>query len=128
MTAAPAETVCAPPAMNRNFAIGAVPAKTSPAKRNPVLDMKELIVTKKNVVSQLPDVDLTSRALVLQHFLCHDFYIYFPFFGRVTVILVPLFSSLIIPSVPPRNPTPCFTIESPSPVPPISLEWLLSTR
>ena len=46
MTAAPAETVYVPPAMNRNFAIGAVPAKTSPAKKNPVPDMKDLIVIR----------------------------------------------------------------------------------
>ncbi len=43
-------------------------------------------------------------------------------FGRVTVISVPESTSLVSFSVPPRKATPCFTIESPRPVPPISLE------
>ena len=46
MTAAPAETVSAPPAMSRNSVTAAVHAKTSPGKRHPVSAMRELTIIK----------------------------------------------------------------------------------
>ena len=48
-------------------------------------------------------------------------------FGNFIQISVPHPSSLCNITLPFNVPTACFTIESPSPVPPISLEWLLST-
>lgn len=47
--------------------------------------------------------------------------------GNPTVITVPTPSSLSRLILPPRKITPCLTIESPRPVPPICFEWLLST-
>ena len=46
MTAAPAETVCALPVTSRNSVTGAAPAKISPARRNPVPDMRAHTATK----------------------------------------------------------------------------------
>ena len=49
-------------------------------------------------------------------------------FGKNTVIFVPSPTRLVRSICPPRYCTACFTIESPSPVPPVAFEWLLSTR
>ena len=48
--------------------------------------------------------------------------------GNVIVIVVPYFGTLTRWISPLWIAVACFTIESPSPVPPTSLEWLLSTR
>ena len=48
--------------------------------------------------------------------------------GNLTVTVVPFPSSLSREITPPFASTACFTMESPSPVPPIFLEWFLSTR
>ena len=46
MTAAPAETVYVPPAMNRNSVTVAGPVKISPGKKNPALLMREPTATE----------------------------------------------------------------------------------
>lgn len=119
MTAVPAETVCALPVMSRNSVTGAAPARIriSPGKRNPAPDMRAHTATKAQ----------SGRRQII--FVCFlpDLYFSFLCFGKVTVISVPLSTSLTRFSVPPRKVTPCFTMERPSPVPPISFEWLLST-
>ena len=48
--------------------------------------------------------------------------------GKVTVIVVPLPGSLCNAMGASWSFAACLTMERPSPVPPISLEWLLSTR
>ena len=48
--------------------------------------------------------------------------------GNVTVIVVPFPTSLCKAMPALKYPAACFTMESPRPVPPDSLEWLLSTR
>ena len=53
---------------------------------------------------------------------------YFFSFGNCISILVPLPGALSTLTFAPCRSAPCFTMESPSPVPPRSLEWLLSTR
>ena len=50
------------------------------------------------------------------------------FAGKHTRMQVPFPSSLCSAIVPRCSCTACLTIESPSPVPPEALEWLLSTR
>ena len=55
-----------------------------------------------------------------------EFQNYCRFLGRTKVIVVPTPGSLSSSTLPLWNSTPCLTMESPSPVPPISLEWLLS--
>ena len=49
-------------------------------------------------------------------------------FGKTTVNVVPTFSSLSTLIFALWMRTPCLTMDSPKPVPPISREWLLSTR
>ena len=48
--------------------------------------------------------------------------------GQVRVKVLPSPSVLSSWTSAPMQAAPCFTMESPRPVPPISLEWLLSTR
>ena len=48
--------------------------------------------------------------------------------GSVSVNVVPTPSVLLTVMLPPCRSTPCLTIDSPSPVPPILREWLLSAR
>ena len=60
------------------------------------------------------------------HFDKSDFH-FLPF-GKSISILVPFPGTLSTLTFAPCNSAPCLTIESPSPVPPRSLEWLLSTR
>ena len=48
--------------------------------------------------------------------------------GRLTLMLVPFPGALSMDIRPPWYWTACLTIDRPSPVPPDSLEWLLSTR
>ena len=48
--------------------------------------------------------------------------------GNVSVISVPCSGSLLTEIVAWWRAAPCLTIDSPSPVPPTALEWLLSTR
>ena len=118
MTAATVGIVSAPPVMSRNSVITAVPARIFPIRKNPATAMRAPIVIndKKDA-----GVHCMSASFLL-------FQTAFRSFGNVIVISVPLPISLAIFSVPPRNVTPCLTIERPSPVPPIALEWLLSTR
>ena len=96
----------------------AVPARIFPIRKNPATAMRAPIVIndKKDA-----GVHCMSASFLL-------FQTAFRSFGNVIVISVPLPISLTIFSVPPRKVTPCLTIERPSPVPPIALEWLLSTR
>ena len=110
--------VSAPPVMSRNSVITAVPARIFPIRKNPATAMRAPIVIndKKDA-----DVLCMSASFLL-------FQTAFRSFGNVIVISVPLPISLTIFSAPPRKVTPCLTIERPSPVPPIALEWLLSTR
>ena len=130
MTAAPAETVYVPPAMNRNSVTVAGPVKISPGKKNPALLMREPTATEHKKSTDIIWYDvrtLFAFAAVLLKIpfpgnpSCPAGYDY-ACFGRVTVISVPESTSLVSSSVPPRKATPCFTIESPRPVPPISLE------
>ena len=132
MTAAPAETVYVPPAMNRNSVTVAGPVKISPGKKNPALLMREPTATEHTHTKRVrTSSGMMSRTL----FAFAAVLLKIPFpgnpscpagydyacFGRVTVISVPESTSLDSSSVPPRKATPCFTIESPRPVPPIFL-------
>ena len=110
--------VSAPPVMSRNSVITAVPARIFPIRKNPATAMRAPIVIndKKDAGVHC----MSASFLLIQTA--------FRSFGNVIVISVPLPISLTIFSVPPRKVTPCLTIERPSPVPPIALEWLLSTR
>ncbi len=51
-----------------------------------------------------------------------------PYAGNTRRTVVPSPSVLFRETLALWKAAPCFTIESPRPVPPISLEWLLSTR
>ena len=106
MTAAPAETVYVPPAMNRNSVTVAGPVKISPGKKNPALLMREPTATEHTHTKR---VRTSSGMMLRTPLLSLLILLKIPFpgnpscpagydyacFGRVTVISVPESTSLV---------------------------------
>ena len=65
MTAATVGTVSVPPVISRNSAIDAVPVRSFPIRKNPVIDIKVPIVTEKNPTFTLDLFLYKCRALFM---------------------------------------------------------------